>query len=182
MDFIEYEELFKSKKVTRSKALTDALLRNLAILQGDKVNDYDKKLAQANIEKIKSYSLNDPKMKPLDPKTVMAPVPGTGKPMALQQPPVAPKPVAEAPVAAPKESKKKLGYDPLFAHYNITPETWKQLPSHMKQHTHDFHSEVLGGKHPEYSQKMNLASVKKSVEKLNTLVKTIKERLQESDI
>lgn len=183
----DVEELFKSKRVARNKALTDALLRNQAILNHEKATDLDKKIANANIARIAAYSSKDPKMKPIDPKTVMAPVIGA-------KPSAAPAVVQEAPVVQEPKAKvkrPKLDFHPDFVHFNVTPEEYKNLPSAHKQVFHDFHKEVLSGQHPELHAKIKSTSapapaapaipdIKKSVERLNSLIKTIKERLNNS--
>lgn len=171
----DLEELLKSKKIVRDRALIDALLRNHAVLTNASASDLDKKIAQSNMDKIKNFSSNDPYAKHIDPRTVQPPKLGS---RAKKQ----------SPQQKPKE--QELDYHQDFSHFNITPEMYESMPKNHREKTHEYHKEILAGKHPEFSDKIKPQApaatpvvaptsdpikIKKSIEKLNSLIKNITE-------
>lgn len=172
LDFIE--ELFKSEHLAKNKNLIHALLYHADIYRDPKSSPAAKMKAMEQIKAIGRGEM--PKKGSISKKPVAVKTTPEARPPTIQAPPAAMGPAGDKPITGPQ-------YHPLFKHYNVTPEMWNGMsPDHQKL-THDFHSEVVAGKHPDYAHVQGLAQkqLKKSLESVLGSLIQIRDAVEKSN-
>ena len=69
------------------------------------------------------------------------------------------KPKQQKAAANPASTQSHDTYHPDFQHLNVSRDMWHNLTPKMKKDTHEFHKEVLAGKHPDVKLKKSLESL-----------------------
>lgn len=170
------EDLFKNEHLTKSRRTIGMLLRMAEIVKDPNAHPEAKKQAMANIQLMNQG---------FEPKLIRAPRPPKKPKKDISASPQTS--TKEAFQALVKPPASPLEYHPDLGMHGVTPEMYEQASPEHRKIFHDYHSEVMGGKHPaEYQKlvaagKIKVPKVEKSLEKLKSLFKALREHLPQDN-